>query len=119
MFNQYLREQKRKKRNQADTGHLWKSEAATTGTTGSEASQKSSALPTCLTSKESQKEVPGTSLVVQWLRIRLPMQGTRVQALAQKDPTCRGATEPTCLEPMLCRKRSHCNEKPVHRNKDK
>ena len=36
----------------------------------------------------------GTSLVVQWLRIRLPMQGTRVRALVQEDPTCRGATKP-------------------------
>ena len=36
----------------------------------------------------------GTSLVVQWLRIRLPMQGTRVRALVWEDPTCRGATKP-------------------------
>ena len=36
----------------------------------------------------------GTSLVAQWLRIRLPMQGTRVQALVQEDPTCRKATKP-------------------------
>ena len=34
------------------------------------------------------------SLVVQWLRIRLPMQGTRVRALVQEDPTCRRATKP-------------------------
>ena len=34
------------------------------------------------------------SLVVQWLRIRLPMQGTRVRALVWEDPTCRGATRP-------------------------
>ena len=34
------------------------------------------------------------SLVVQWLRIRLPMQGTRVRALVWEDPTCRGATKP-------------------------
>ena len=34
------------------------------------------------------------SLVVQWLRIRLPMQGTQVRALVQEDPTCRGATKP-------------------------
>ena len=34
------------------------------------------------------------SLVAQWLRIRLPMQGTQVQALVQEDPTCRGATKP-------------------------
>ena len=34
------------------------------------------------------------SLVAQWLRIRLPMQGTRVQALVREDPTCHGATKP-------------------------
>ena len=46
------------------------------------------------------------SLVAQWLRICLPMQGTQVQALAREDPTCRGAMKPvrhnywTCaLEP--------------------
>ena len=36
----------------------------------------------------------GTSLVAQWLRIRLPMQGTQVRALVQDDPTCHGATKP-------------------------
>ena len=36
----------------------------------------------------------GTSLVAQWLRIRLPMQGTPVWALVPKDPTCHGATKP-------------------------
>ena len=34
----------------------------------------------------------GASLVAQWLRIRLPMQGTRGRALVREDPTCRGAT---------------------------
>ena len=84
-------------------------------------------------------------LVAQWLRIHLPMQGTWVRALGQEDPTCCGATKPlchsywactlepvshnywahmpqllkpTCLEPMLCNKRSHCNEKPVHHNEE-
>ena len=38
----------------------------------------------------------GASLVVQWLRICLPMQGTRVRALVREDPTCRGATKPVC-----------------------
>ena len=33
-------------------------------------------------------------LEVQWLRICLPMQGTRVRALVWEDPTCRGATSP-------------------------
>ena len=34
------------------------------------------------------------SLVAQWLRICLPMQGTRVRALVWEDPTCCGATRP-------------------------
>ena len=34
------------------------------------------------------------SLVAQWLRIHLPMQGTRVRALVWEDPTRRGATGP-------------------------
>ena len=34
------------------------------------------------------------SLVAQWLRIHLPMQGTRVRALVQEDPTHRRATKP-------------------------
>ena len=37
-----------------------------------------------------------TSLVAQWLRICLPMQGTRVRALVLEDPTCRGAARPVC-----------------------
>ena len=34
------------------------------------------------------------SLVAQWLRVCLPMQGTRVRALVWEDPTCHGATGP-------------------------
>ena len=34
------------------------------------------------------------SLVAQWLRTCLPMQGTWVRALVREDPTCRGATKP-------------------------
>ncbi|XP_059854458.1 hepatocyte nuclear factor 1-beta isoform X3 [Delphinus delphis] len=41
------------------------------------------------------KEVDsGTFLMAQWLRIRLPMQGTQVWALVPEDPTCCGATKP-------------------------
>ena len=40
------------------------------------------------------KEHDRTSLVAQWLRIRLPVQGTRVQSLVWEDPTCPGATKP-------------------------
>ena len=85
-----------------------------------------------------------TSLVAQWLRIRLPMQGTRVRGLVWEDPTCRKATKPVrhnywacalepvshnywpcvlqllkpaCLEPVLHNKRSHCSEKPAHCNR--
>ena len=39
-------------------------------------------------------KISGTSLVAQWLRIRLPMQGTRVRSLVRGDPTCCGATKP-------------------------
>ena len=67
----------------------------------------------------------GTPLVAQWLRIRLPMQGTRVQSLVREDPTCWGATKPVrhnywaCvlqplksahLEPVLRNKRRHRRE---------
>ena len=38
--------------------------------------------------------IKGASLVAQWLRIHLPMQGTQVQALVREDPTCRRATKP-------------------------
>ena len=41
-----------------------------------------------------KKTIGRTSLVVQGLRIRLPMQGTWVRALVQEDPTCHGATKP-------------------------
>ena len=45
--------------------------------------------------KSIQSEVPSwASLVAQWLRICLPMQGTRVRALVREDATCRGATGP-------------------------
>ena len=40
------------------------------------------------------KSYAGTSLVVQWLRICLPTQGTHVRALVREDPTCHRATKP-------------------------
>ena len=40
------------------------------------------------------KKTLGASLVAQWLRMCLPMQGTRVRALVWEDPTCREATGP-------------------------
>ena len=38
----------------------------------------------------------GTSLVTQWLRICLPMQGAQVRSLVREDPTCCGAAKPVC-----------------------
>ena len=42
------------------------------------------------------------SLVAQWLRICLPMQGTRVRALVWEDPTCRGANGPVSHTCWAC-----------------
>ena len=61
------------------------------------------------------------SLVAQWLRICLPMQGTRVQALVWEDPTCRGAARPVSHNYWACaagacapNKRGHDSERPAH-----
>ena len=35
----------------------------------------------------------GTSLVAQWLKIHLLVQGTQVQSLVWEDPTCNGTTK--------------------------
>ena len=42
------------------------------------------------------------SLVAQWLRICLPMQGTWVRALVREDPTCRGAAGPVSHNYWAC-----------------
>ena len=67
------------------------------------------------------------SLVAKWLRIRLPVQGTRVRALVREDPTCHRATKPVHhnywarvpqllkpmhLEPMLRNKRATAMRSP-------
>ena len=65
----------------------------------------------------------GASLVAQWLGVHLPMQGTRVRALVQEDPTCRGAArpcapqllKPTRLEPMLRKKPLQCEARVLQR----
>ena len=44
--------------------------------------------------KKRKKEYRGTSLVAQWLRICLPIQGREFQALVREDPTCHWATNP-------------------------
>ena len=42
------------------------------------------------------------SLVARWLRICLPVRGTRVRALVWEDPTCRGATGPVSHNCWAC-----------------
>ena len=44
--------------------------------------------------KNSFKDYDRASLVAQWLRVCLLMQGTRVRALLWEDPTCRGVAGP-------------------------
>ena len=54
----------------------------------------------------------------------LASAGDTVRSLIREDSTIRRATKPTChnygswqaLEPELCNKRGHPNEKPVHCN---
>ena len=48
----------------------------------------------CNNMDASQIFMLGASLVAQWLRICLPMQGTQVRALVWEDLTCRGTTKP-------------------------
>ena len=43
---------------------------------------------------DSENKLMGTSLVAQWLRLCLPMQGIQVRPLGQEDPICHGATKP-------------------------
>ena len=73
--------------------------------------------------KEIRNPHPGTSLVVQWSRICLPMQPTQVWSLVREDPTYPRATKPVhhsysahTPESLCSPTRSHCNEKPAHRH---
>ena len=74
--------------------------------------------------KQSKAKIHSASLVVQWLRIRLPMQGTQVWSLVWEDPTCHGTTKSVCHnywsprapEPVFWNKRSYCSEKPTDHN---
>ena len=57
------------------------------------------------------------------VKIRLPLQRTRVQALIPEDPTCLGdlspstrVLSPSALESVGHSKRRHRNEKPAHAN---
>ncbi|XP_049569015.1 11-beta-hydroxysteroid dehydrogenase 1 isoform X2 [Orcinus orca] len=75
----------------------------------------------------NQEYKTGASLVVQWLRVRLPMQGTQVRA---PDPVWgipraterlglrAMAAEPACPEPVLRNGRGHSTERPAYHKKN-
>ena len=79
-----------------------------------------------LIQREEGKMLIGTSLIAQWLGIHLPVQGTQVQCLVWKDPTCCGATQPMShsfwapvhLEPTSHDKRSHSNKEPKRHSEE-
>ena len=67
-----------------------------------------------------QEDCRGTSPVVQWVRVHLPMQGTQVRSLVwglrshmQQSNNARVLLSPRALEPVLHNKRNHRGEKPV------
>ena len=51
--------------------------------------------------------------MAQWLRIHLPMRGTRVQALVWEDPTCLGATKPAQQRKPNAAKKKECKKNRV------
>ena len=69
----------------------------------------------------------GISMVVQWIRICLAMQGMQAQSpvrelrlyMSWSNSVCMlQLLSPCALEPVLLNKRGHHNEKPVHHNLD-
>ena len=86
--------------------------------------------------RRSSSNICQTSLVDQWLRIRLPTQGTRGSSLVWEDSTCQWSNKAQCTsttevrgisspraaateacgtpEPVLCNKTSRCNGKLAH-----
>ena len=78
--------------------------------------------PTLLPPSESHQDFRlGTSLMAQWIRIPLPVQGTQVWSLGWEDSTFHEVTKPeSCSDWAACsranayKKRSHCSEEPKH-----
>ena len=73
-----------------------------------------------LLKSDSNKTAWGASLVAQWLRICLPMQGTWVRALVWQNPTCRGATGPVSHNYWACVSGACApqQERPTHRDEE-
>ena len=58
----------------------------------------------------ASRDVAWTSLMVQWMGIHLPIQGTQVQSLVWEDSTCVGATKahvPQLLSPRAATAEAH------------
>ena len=51
---------------------------------------------------DNLKKNTGTSLMVQWLRSHLPMQGTQLRSLVWEGLTCREATKPVRHNHWAC-----------------
>ena len=87
--------------------------------------QADTAVTTTVAEKQPVRDFPGGPVVK---NPPVNAEETRVWSLVWEDPTCQGGTKPMhgnhwawqpqrwkpTLEPVLCNKRSHCNEKPEH-----
>ena len=63
---------------------------------------------------KAQKE---TCLVAEWVRIRMPMQGTQVRSLVQEDTISCRATKPMhCNYPGHLPRACHTHKQPAHGN---
>ena len=69
--------------------------------------EKSYAAVRIIKEKDLKKVHGGTSLVEQWTRIHLPMQGTQIWSLAQEDSTCCRATKPPVPQILSLHSRPH------------
>ena len=87
----------------------------------------SSSIPFTNSQRLNLRNTPRTSLVVQWVRSGLPLQGTRFPHLVWGDSKRHRATNPKrcsswspcAWEPMLHNRGSHGEEEPGHRNQEK
>ena len=80
--------------------HSWK-KSATSGSTPSPLTWPWAGFYRSVSNLDKNTHIQA-SLVAQWLRVCLPMQGTRVRALVWEDPTCRGATGPVSHNYWAC-----------------
>ena len=64
--------------------------------------------------KEIKKTVSGNSLMVPWLRTHLPLQGTQVPSLGNKDPMCLRAIKPLTQQAATTEPACHYGEPASH-----